>query len=134
MVQVLIQENYPDVVDLTLDCGETWQSLYGETPDYMAELAFMLPKDFRSNIIRKRPNFMNGDACVHNTRIPVWRLEYWRRKGADDAGILSSYPVLIKSDLTAVWRYVDENKDEIDAAIERERIRTNDRVSTRRTF
>lgn len=134
MVQVLIQENYPDLVDLHLDCGESWDDLHGSTPEDLAELAFMLPKDFRSNIIRKRPNFMNGDACVHNTRIPIWRLEQHRRGGADDAGILRAYPVLIKSDLSAVWRYVEQNKDEIDVALRREKEKEDARFSAQRAF
>lgn len=123
MVQVLIKENYPDVVDLRLDCGESWDDLHGSTPEDLAELAFMLPKDFRSNVIRKRPNFMNGDACVHNTRIPVWRLEQIRRGGADDMSILRAYPALTKYDLSAAWRYVEAHEAEINLAIERGKLR-----------
>jgi uncharacterized protein (DUF433 family) len=67
--------------------------------------------------IEKTANVCGGDACVANTRVPVWVLEQARRLGATDADLLADYPSLTATDLTAAWAYVRSNGPEIDSAI-----------------
>ena len=67
--------------------------------------------------IRKTPGVCGGDACVRDTRIPVWVLANYRRLGAPDAEILRSYPSLTRADLEAAWEYAAANPAEIDEAI-----------------
>ena len=58
-----------------------------------------------------------GDACVANTRIPVWSLVSDRRLGMSDARILEAFPHLNAADLVNVWAYADANLEEIEQAI-----------------
>jgi uncharacterized protein (DUF433 family) len=67
--------------------------------------------------VSKRPDRCGGDACVRDTRIPVWGLVSYRRLGASDAEILRSYPSLTPADLEAAWEYAAANPAEIDEAI-----------------
>jgi uncharacterized protein (DUF433 family) len=67
--------------------------------------------------ISKRPDRCGGDACIRETRIPVWVLAGYRRLGASDAEILQWYPGLAHADLEAAWAYADANVEEIDRAI-----------------
>lgn len=43
MYRALANEIGDEHVELGLDCGETWESVIGEIPDVLAELAFALP-------------------------------------------------------------------------------------------
>jgi uncharacterized protein (DUF433 family) len=67
--------------------------------------------------ISKMPDRCGGDACVRDTRIPVWVLVNYRRLGTSDADILRAYPSLSPPDLQAAWDYAGANHDEIDRAI-----------------
>jgi uncharacterized protein (DUF433 family) len=67
--------------------------------------------------ITKHPDRCGGDACVRETRIPVWVLANYRRLGASDAEILRAYPSLTPADLEAAWAYAAENAEEIAQAI-----------------
>jgi uncharacterized protein (DUF433 family) len=67
--------------------------------------------------ISKRPDFCGGDACIRDSRIPVWVLVNFRRLGGSDADIEQSYPSLCPADLEAAWEYAEANPDEIDEAI-----------------
>jgi uncharacterized protein (DUF433 family) len=42
--------------------------------------------------IEKTPKVCGGQACIANTRIPVWVLVEARRLGYSDADLLTSYP------------------------------------------
>jgi uncharacterized protein (DUF433 family) len=67
--------------------------------------------------IKKTPGVCGGDACVANTRIPVWVLEQARRLGMSDADLLLNYPSLRAEDLANAWAYVRSHREEIDEAI-----------------
>ena len=67
--------------------------------------------------ISKRPDRCGGDACIRETRIPVWVLMAYRRLGSSDANILQFYPSLSPADLEAAWEYAAANAQEIDCAI-----------------
>jgi uncharacterized protein (DUF433 family) len=67
--------------------------------------------------ISQRPDRCGGDACIRETRIPVWALVNYRRLGAADADILRSYPSLNSADLEAAWEYAAAHAAEIDRAI-----------------
>jgi uncharacterized protein (DUF433 family) len=67
--------------------------------------------------ISKKPGRSGGEACVRDTRIPVWSLVSFRRKGASDDRILEAYPSLTAADLEAAFAYAAENSAEIERAI-----------------
>lgn len=71
-----------------------------------------------TSYIQKRPDRCSGDACVRDTRIPVWVLVGYRRQGASDGEILQAYPSLTSEDLEAAWDYAAKNPGEIDRTIE----------------
>ena len=67
--------------------------------------------------ISKKPDRCGGDACIRETRIPVWVLVNYRRLGASDADVLRAYPGLTPADQEAAWEYAAANLAEIDRAI-----------------
>ena len=67
--------------------------------------------------ISKDPERCGGDACIRDTRIPVWVLVNYRRLGGSDADLLRDYPALTPADLEAAWGYYAANREEIDRAI-----------------
>ena len=85
-----------------------------------ARLLRRLASDFTDDWpgIEKNEGVAGGAACIVRTRIPVWTLESYRRKGWSEAQILSNYDSLRASDLVNAWAYADANKTEIDRAIE----------------
>jgi uncharacterized protein (DUF433 family) len=67
--------------------------------------------------VSKQPDRCGGDACIRDTRVPVWILVNSRRLGASEAEILTSYPTLNRADLQTAWAYAADNAAEIDRAI-----------------
>src|SRR5207244_11646740 len=67
--------------------------------------------------ISKDPDRCGGDACIRDTRIPVWVLVNYRRLGGSDDDLLRDYPSLANADLEAAWTYAAANAHEIDRAI-----------------
>jgi uncharacterized protein (DUF433 family) len=67
--------------------------------------------------IKKTPGVCGGDACIGDTRIPVWGLVEFRQLGAPDSELLENFPSLTADDLAAAWAYYADNKEEIDEAI-----------------
>ena len=67
--------------------------------------------------IQKTPGVMGGEACIRQTRIPVWLLVSYRCQGASDAHILEGHPDLSAADLVNAFSYADTHFDEIETAI-----------------
>jgi uncharacterized protein (DUF433 family) len=67
--------------------------------------------------ISKKPDRCGEDACIRETRIPVWVLVNYRRLGASDADILRAYPGLTPADLEASWECAAANLAENDSAV-----------------
>lgn len=67
--------------------------------------------------ITKTSGVMGGDACIANTRLPVWLFVSLRRQGTSDAELLDFYPHLSAADLVNVWAYADAHPDEIEIAL-----------------
>jgi uncharacterized protein (DUF433 family) len=67
--------------------------------------------------ISRKPDRCGGDACIRETRIPVWVLEGYRRLGLSNAEILRAYPSLSAADLEVAWEYVAAHTEEIDRDI-----------------
>jgi uncharacterized protein (DUF433 family) len=67
--------------------------------------------------IRKTRGVCGGDACIRNTRIPVWALVVWRRLGVPDEEICDQLPGLTPSDLALAWAYADDHPQEIADAL-----------------
>ena len=70
-----------------------------------------------SSWVSKKPDRCGGDACVRDSRIPVWVLVNYRRLGATDTEILNAYPTLTPSDLEVAFEYAEGRREEIDQAI-----------------
>jgi uncharacterized protein (DUF433 family) len=67
--------------------------------------------------ITKTPGIMGGDACIANTRLPVWLFVSLRHQGATDAELFNAYPQLTAADLVNVWAYAEAHPDEIETAL-----------------
>jgi uncharacterized protein (DUF433 family) len=68
--------------------------------------------------IEKTPEVCGWDACITNTRIPVWVLVQAHNLGNTDTELLLNYPSLGSEDLRNAWNYASENLDEINRAIQ----------------
>lgn len=68
--------------------------------------------------ITKTPGVMGGDACIANTRLPVWLFVSLRRQGATDAELFNAYPQLTAADLVNVWAYAEAHSGEIETALQ----------------
>lgn len=69
------------------------------------------------NGIEKAPGICGGDACIENTRIPVWVIVQSRNLGSSEVDILRDYPTLSANDLVNAWAYADTHLEEIEQAI-----------------
>jgi uncharacterized protein (DUF433 family) len=70
--------------------------------------------------IQKNPNVMGGDACIRQTRIPVWLLVSLRQQGATESYILEDYPTLTAADLVNAWHYAEHHTEEVQTALDRQ--------------
>ena len=64
--------------------------------------------------IENTPDVCGGEACIAQTRIPVWLLERARQLGSSEADMLRAYPSLRAQDLVNAWAYVKTHRDEIE--------------------
>jgi uncharacterized protein (DUF433 family) len=67
--------------------------------------------------ITKTPGICGGNACIRGTRITVWGLVEWRRRGLTDASTRDRVQGLAQADLEAAWEYAAVHPDEIEEAI-----------------
>jgi uncharacterized protein (DUF433 family) len=67
--------------------------------------------------IRHTDGVAGGDACVRDTRIPVWTLVQLKKLGRTESELLTDYPGLAREDLDAAWNYYRDHTDEIENAI-----------------
>jgi uncharacterized protein (DUF433 family) len=90
------------------------------TPADKAEVIQLLTQTLPngSQSIKKTPGVCGGDACVGNTRIPVWSLVHDRQLGLSDGQILEAFPGLAAADLVNAWAYATAYSQEIDQAIQ----------------
>jgi uncharacterized protein (DUF433 family) len=68
--------------------------------------------------IEKTSGVCGGDACIADTRIPVWVLVQSRNLGNTEAEILANYPTINATDLTNSWAYAAVHPIEITQAIQ----------------
>jgi uncharacterized protein (DUF433 family) len=80
-----------------------------------------IPKERSERTIISRTSGVNGgDACVRDTRIPVWTLVQLQKLGRTEKQLLQDFPSLTAADIDAVWDYYRAHPAEIDATIERQ--------------
>ena len=82
--------------------------------------------------ISKKPDRCDGDACIRDTRFPVWTLVEIRRQGAADAELLASFPGLTSADLEAAWEHQQLHRLEIERNIWENQAVMDDRDGERR--
>ena len=71
-----------------------------------------------SSWIQKTPNVCGGDACIRETRIPVWSVIQAHRHGASAQELLTHFVTpLSAADVQAALAYYDEHAEEIDTEI-----------------
>lgn len=104
-------------VNMTLK--ELQPQLLALTPEEKAQAIQLLSQSL-SNIwpgIQKTPGLCGGDACIRQTRIPVWVLVNASRLGISEAQLLEDYPTLRAADLVNAFSYAEAYPDEIETAI-----------------
>jgi uncharacterized protein (DUF433 family) len=68
--------------------------------------------------IQKTPNVCGGDACIRDTRIPVWTLLRAHQLGASAADLQTYFVTpLTAADVQAAIAYYVEHAEEIDNEI-----------------
>ncbi|EGJ31038.1 MULTISPECIES: DUF433 domain-containing protein [Moorena] len=100
------------------------QQLLALSPSEKVQVIQLLAQSLTSNWqgIEKNPRVCGGEACIANTRIPVWLLVEARRLGYSDSDLLTSYPTITAADLANAWVYAKAHPDEIEIAIERNEV------------
>jgi uncharacterized protein (DUF433 family) len=98
---------------------ELEKQLLALTPTEKAQAIQLLAQSLSNTWqgIEKTPGICGGDACIANTRIPVWGLVNARRLGISEAQLLYDYPTLSAADLKNAWAYAEAYPDEIEIAI-----------------
>lgn len=101
---------------------ELQTQLLSLTPDEKSNIIHFLSSSLETpwQGINKTPGVMGGEACIRDTRIPVWLLVSYSRLGLSEAQLLNNYPSLTATDLVNAWSYASANPDEIDRAIDRQ--------------
>jgi uncharacterized protein (DUF433 family) len=91
------------------------------TPTEKTEAIQILTKTLNQtkHPIIKTPGVCSGEACIANTRIPIWLLVESRRLGISEAQILDDYPHLTAADLVNAWAYTNAHPEEIETAIQK---------------
>jgi uncharacterized protein (DUF433 family) len=70
--------------------------------------------------IQKTPAICGGEACVRDTRVPVWSLVVAQRQGDSDADLQGYFVTpLTAADVQAAWKYYEQQRAEIEADIQR---------------
>ena len=65
--------------------------------------------------ITRTPGVCGGDACIRNTRIPVWSLVATRRLGISDDEFQNYFVTpLTLADVQAACLYYEQHREEID--------------------
>ena len=68
--------------------------------------------------IQKRPDVCGGDACIRETRLPVWSIVAAQRRGVSDTELLEYFVTPLSSaDLAAARQYYELHRQEVDADI-----------------
>ncbi|MEG4228798.1 DUF433 domain-containing protein [Microcoleus sp. N9_B2] len=98
---------------------ELQPQLLALTPEEKAQAIELLAQSLRKfgSGIQNTPGVCGGDACIRQTRIPVWVLVNARRLGISEAELLEDYPTLRATDLANAWAYAEAYPDEIEIAI-----------------
>jgi len=99
---------------------ELQPQLLALTPEEKAQARELLAQSLRKfwSGIEKTPGLCGGDACIRQTRIPVWVLVNACGLGISEAELLENYPTLGAADLANAWAYAEAYLDEIETAIQ----------------
>ncbi|MFM6011106.1 MAG: DUF433 domain-containing protein [Dolichospermum sp.] len=91
------------------------------TPTEKAQAIQILTKTLNQTTypITKTHGVCSGEACIANTRIPIWLLVESRRLGISEAQLLDDYPHLTAADLVNAWAYANAHPEEIETAIKK---------------
>ncbi|MEG4044771.1 DUF433 domain-containing protein [Microcoleus sp. Pol17_C1] len=92
------------------------------TPTEKAKVIRLLAQSLSNSWpgITKTPDVCGGDACIAQTRLPVWLFVSLRRQGSSDAELLQFYPQLNAANLVNVSTCAEANSEEIETALREE--------------
>jgi uncharacterized protein (DUF433 family) len=109
-------------IQVTMTLREIQPQLMALSPEEKTQAIHILQMGLSQDRsgIEKTPGVMGGDACIRQTRIPVWLLVSLRQQGGTEAYILEDYPTLTAADLVNTWDYAAANAEEIQIALDRQ--------------
>lgn len=81
----------------------------------LLQLSLSLKAGLPGGRVSKASDVMGGDACLANTRVPIWSLVEYKRQGLSDTRILEIFPILTPADLNTAWEYYAAYSREVDA-------------------
>ena len=113
-MQHTIELNHDAELKLKELAGRTGRSEDDLLHETVAARLNQLDTSYSVAPIRITKDVMGGDACIRDTRIPVWLLVQYKRQGMTDGGLLQCYPTLNASDLIAVWDYFAAHSEDIE--------------------
>lgn len=68
--------------------------------------------------IQKTPHICGGEACIRDTRVPVWSVVAAQRLGASHEELLTYFVTpLTPADLQAAFAYHEQHQNEIEEEI-----------------
>ncbi len=82
--------------------------------NYTNSLSF---PDKSDKVIQRTPGICGGQACIRNTRIPVWTIVSLLQQGATEQELLRNYPSITRDDLISVKEYYYSHQSEIEQII-----------------
>lgn len=96
-----------------------WGYEVAEHPSEVSEIVERQVKLWREPMpgIHRSIDVCGGEACIGETRIPVWVVEQGRRLGMSDETLLQNYPSLSPDDLANAWSYVASHRAEVERDI-----------------
>jgi uncharacterized protein (DUF433 family) len=117
---VKIKDSICSTTNTAMTLEELEAQLLALAPPEKARVIQLLAQSLENSWrgIEKTPGVCGGDACIAETRIPVWVLVNARRLSVTETELLRDYPTLSATDLANAWVYASAYAEEIEAAIQ----------------
>lgn len=87
----------------------------GVIVDYDGGVLRIQGRDTTAKQVKVSAGVMGGDACIRDTRIPVWLVVRCKQLGFSDERILSNYPELTAADLIVAWDFYAAHAEQVEA-------------------
>jgi uncharacterized protein (DUF433 family) len=107
--QGLLNEVAKDISKLADELKKLPTDLLLKSTDSDGKVTLTSGGTWNAEPIKSTAGVMGGDACIRDTRIPVWTLVSYKSQGLSDEDILAAFPGLNASDLLAAWDFYAAN-------------------------